>query len=343
VSPAGVEPPLLARLDLPPRRVAVVRASRIGDFVCATPALRALRAALPEAEVTLVALPFIEPLARRLASVDRFEAFPGFPGIAEQFFDPARLVQFLGRMQSRRFDLAVQLHGTGVYSNAFTLMLGAQATAGFVRPGDRADLLDAALPFPARGHEAQRLLALAECLGAPAQGEETEFPLRSEDRAEAAALLAGAPRPLIGLHAGARDAEKRWRPEGLARVARELLARYGGRAVVLGSEEELRAAATIAATLGARCLDLAGLTSLPVLGAVIERLDVLLTTDSAPAHIAYALGQPSVTLFRETEPARWGPPLPGPHAVLEARLHPDADGAALEAAAALLGFQRAAA
>ena len=49
-----------------------------------------------------------------------------------------------------------------------------------------------------------------------------------------------------------------------------------------------------------------------MLGAVIERLAVLLTNDSGPAHIAYALGVPSVTIFGETDPKRWGPPANGP-------------------------------
>jgi ADP-heptose:LPS heptosyltransferase len=59
-------------------------------------------------------------------------------------------------------------------------------------------------------------------------------------------------------------------------------------------------------------LDLTCRTSLPVLGAVIERLAVLLTNDSGPAHIAYALGVPTVTIFGETDPDRWGPPDNGP-------------------------------
>lgn len=76
---------------------------------------------------------------------------PGFPGIAEQLFEPRRALEFCAAMQAERFDLAVQMHGSGVYANPFTLLLGARVTAGFIRPGDSPGRLDAALPMPTCG------------------------------------------------------------------------------------------------------------------------------------------------------------------------------------------------
>src|SRR6185437_1509188 len=162
-------PGLLTRLACAgrsPRKVALLRASRIGDFLCATPAIRALRAALPDAEITMITLPLLRDMVERSPHLDRFVAFPGFPGVAEQFFDARRATAFFAAMQAERFDLAIQLQGSGVYSNPSTLLLGARATAGFIRPGDAPGLLDAALPMPACGSEVERLLALTSFLGA---------------------------------------------------------------------------------------------------------------------------------------------------------------------------------
>src|SRR6185312_11485326 len=141
-------PGLLARLPEAPRKVALLRASRIGDFLCATPAFRALRAALPGAEITLITLPLLRDLVEHSPQLDRFVAFPGFPGIAEQFFDARRTGAFLAEMRAERFDLAIQMQGSGVYSNPFTLLLGAHVTTGFIRQRDEPGLLDGALPIP---------------------------------------------------------------------------------------------------------------------------------------------------------------------------------------------------
>src|SRR5947209_18142837 len=104
---------LLARLPKLPGKVALVRASRIGDFICATPAFRAIRMALPQAEITMITLPMLRDLVIRSPHLDKFVAFPGFPGIAEQFFDARRSIHFFQDMQGKQLDLALQMQGSG--------------------------------------------------------------------------------------------------------------------------------------------------------------------------------------------------------------------------------------
>lgn len=309
-------PGLLAELPEPPRKVAVLRASRIGDFLCAIPALRALRAALPAAELILITLPMLHELALRLPCVDRVVEFPGYPGLAEQLFEAGRAAAFFREMQAENLDLAVQMQGSGVYSNPFVLMLGARLAAGFVRPGDGPGLLQAALPLPVSGHEIERTLALAEFLGVPSRGTEVELHLRPEDRREAGRLLDGLPEPWIGVHTGARDRTRRWRVERFAEAARRLLGEFRGTLILLGDEGERENAETVHRLTGGPALNLAGRTGLPALGAVIERLSVLLTNDTGPAHLAYALRAPVVTIFGGGDPARYGPLHPGPFEIL---------------------------
>ncbi len=95
------EPGLLGRLPEPPRKVAVLRASRIGDFINATPAFRALRRALPNARIDVITLPMLKDLAERCPSVDRCLPFPGYPGLADQLFDAREVLGLLSKCAGR--------------------------------------------------------------------------------------------------------------------------------------------------------------------------------------------------------------------------------------------------
>jgi ADP-heptose:LPS heptosyltransferase len=310
------QPGLLSRLPEAPRKVALLRASRIGDFICATPAFRALRNALPEAEITIITLPLLRDIALRLPYFDRYMPFPGYPGIAEQLFDARQTVQVFQAMQAERFDLAVQMQGTGMNSNPFCLLLGARATAGFIRPGDPPGLLDAALPYPQSSHEIHTVLSLSTFLGAPSLGDAIEFPLRREDFQTAEALIQGVKLPLIGLHPAARDATRRWMLDRFAATGSELQRRHGGTVLILGEAEEQSAGEQIARRIAGPCLNLIGKTSLVTLGALITHLSVFITNDTGPAHIAYALGAPTVTIFGGGSPLLNGPLQHGPFRVL---------------------------
>ncbi len=309
-------PGLLSRLPELPRKVVLLRASRIGDFICATPAFRALRRFLPDAEITIITLPMLHDIAMRLPYFDHFAPFPGYPGIAEQLFDARQTVQFLQTMQAERFDLAIQMQGTGVNSNPFCLLLGARTTAGFLRPGDSPGLLDAALPYPQSLHEVHTVLSLPTFLGIPAQGDEIEFPLLPEDHQNAASLLQGIPSPLIGLHPAARDITRRWMLDRFAATGTELQRRFGGTILILGEAEEQSTGEQLAQQIDAPCLNLVGKTSLVTLGAIIAHLSLLITNDTGPAHIAYALGTPTVTIFGASSPLLNGPLKVGPFRTL---------------------------
>jgi ADP-heptose:LPS heptosyltransferase len=272
----------------------------------------------------------VRELARRVPFIDRVVPFPGFPGMAEQFFRPRAALAFFEHMQVERFDLALQMHGSGAYSNPFTLMLGARQTAGFVGADRRDGLLDAALTLPENLPEVARCRALVSMLGAPSTEAGEYLRLLSADHDRARLLLEQHPQPWIGVHPGARDENKVWPLPRYFRVARSLADETGGTVYLLGSGDDAVDLPVGTGGIGgqpcksgarAGVVDLAGRTSLPQLAALIATLDLFLGNDSGPAHLAYALGTPSLTLFGGTDPERWGPQNwpniePGRHRVL---------------------------
>jgi|SRR5579871_728002 lipopolysaccharide heptosyltransferase II len=292
------------------RRVAVFRALQLGDMLVAVPALRALRAQYPQAEITLIGLPWAASFARRFhLYIDRFVAFPGFPGIPEAEYEAERTARFLAEQQSDSYDLAIQLHGSGESSNPFVLALGSSYTIGFAHE-QQSTAYRKFIPYPDQLPEIWRCLQLVRQLGCRSLSPRLEFPLTACDIAEAEALL----RPLrqqrrlrVGLHAGARSPARRWPAARFAALADALIERYHAQIVLTGSPQEEPAVRDVMRHMQSEPLNLAGLTSLGGLGAVIERLDLFISNDTGPAHLACAMETPSITIFGPADPRRWAP------------------------------------
>ncbi|HEY7060966.1 MAG TPA: glycosyltransferase family 9 protein [Chloroflexota bacterium] len=294
----------------PVRRVGVLRALNLGDLVVAVPALRALRAGFPDAEITLIGLPWAAAFARRLRGyVDRFVEFGGHPGIAEVPFEPRRCARFFAAQRAYGYDLAIQMHGSGRTSNAVVAALAARATVGYYE-GVPSPHLTLGAPYPRDRHEIARTLGLVRLLGCPDRGTHPAFPLLLADQAEADALLlplAGDPGPWVGIHAGAAAPARRWPPERFAAVADALAAQHGAAVVLTGGPGEANVAAAVAARIRAPALNLAGRTSVCGLAALIARLDLFVSADTGPMHVAAAVGTPSVAIFGPGDVRGWAP------------------------------------
>ena len=296
------------------RKLAVFRGLYLGDLVAATGALRALRRGYPEAEITLVSLPWATILAPHLPHVDRLLPYPGAPGLDGEG-SKEDLEKFLARVRAERFDLAVNMHGQGPASTRLVASFGARRSAGLTGTGIDAPSLDVEVPWDAEVHESRKLLLLATKIGGlptgAHDGAEPELRVRVEDYRRARALLPPG-RPLALVHSGASVSEKRWPEESFGQVAKELLRRGYAIAATGGSgEKELTRRVS---ELAPGTADLGGMTDLSTLIALVARADVLVSNDTGPAHLAYAFKTPSVTLFGpSTDVERWGP--------LDRRLH----------------------
>jgi ADP-heptose:LPS heptosyltransferase len=281
------------------RRIAVLRANALGDFIVTLPALDALRRAYPDAEIVLLGTPLhAELLAGRPGPVDRVVVVPLSRGIRDPLppaaEDPAELEAFFSRMRAERYDLAVQLHGGGRWSNGFLLRLGAGTTAG-LRAAD-APPLDRWIPYALYQHEVLRMLEVVALVGAHPVTIRPAVPVTATDRAEADAALGADSRPLVALHPGAVDPRRRWPVERFAAVG-DALAAVGARIVITGSRAERSIGEALAAQMRhpARCL--CGDLGLSGLVGVLERCALVVANDTGPRHLAEAVGTATVSMY----------------------------------------------
>lgn len=292
-----------------PSSVVLFRALQLGDMLCAVPALRALRAALPAARITLVGLPWTAQFASRFASyIDDFIAFPGHEAFPEQHVQQHALADFYAGMRARRFDMAIQLHGSGAQSNLVTRAFGARTMAGFgdERPGQG----EYFIAYPDHGAEPQRLLALTTALGAPAIGEQLEFPITDADERELGAsgiangLEAGS---YVCVHPGARLRGKCWPAVRFAQVADQIARQFGVKIVLTGSANESLLTSAVAGFMRTPAIDAAAPMSIGAMAALMKHSRLLIANDTGVSHIAAGMKLPSVIIFSKADIKRWAP------------------------------------
>lgn len=281
------------------RRVAVLRGGGLGDLVFALPALDALRAAYPDADVSLVGPAWQEELLRgRPGPVDRFIALP--PAVEASLRGQAgdgvatSVDRFVAALAARRFDLAVQLHGGGRNSNPFVRRIGARVAVG-LRSED-APPLDRVVPYVYYQPEVLRALEVVGLVGAEPVALEPRLVLTVRDLRAGRALLPVADRPLVVVHPGAGDPRRRWPAEAFAAVARQL-ADEGATIAAVGGPGDRELAAVLRAELGERLVDLVGRCRLGELVGVLGLANVVIGNDSGPSHLAAALGARTVVVY----------------------------------------------
>lgn len=290
------------------KKIGVFRALQLGDMLCAIPAIRALRYAYPNAQITLLGLPWAKAFCERFdAYFDGFIHFPGYPGLPEQTFDPNVFYQFLDRMQAERFDLLLQMQGNGSVVNAMMELFGARYVAGFKTDGHYAPGNGLFLDYPDHGSEIERHLALMSYLGINSRGTELEFPLTEADITELNQLqLLLNKNEYVCVHPGSRGEWRQWPVEHFAALA-DLCIERGYQAVITGTKDETRIVNAVISKMKHVPVNTAGKTSLGAVGALIKDAALLISNCTGVSHIAAAFKIPSIVISMDGEPQRWGP------------------------------------
>jgi lipopolysaccharide heptosyltransferase II len=300
------------------RRILVVRMWAVGELVMATPVLRALREAYPEARIDLLVGRSLAPLARGLPWIDECIAVEEGPLLAGR---PGAWLGLVAALRRRRYDLGLCLHQS-VLLAVLIWLAGVRWRVGFDRDGEGfSHHVRVSCNVPGR-HQVDEYLANVRALGLEPRDPWPE--VRWDDAAGRAADVALAPlagrRFRVGLaptgghnlaaaQLGTNVHLKRWPPSHYVELARELSRSGDVGLVLLGGAAEAESAAAIAAAVPA-AVDLSSRLDLATLAAVTAALDLVIANDSGPMHVAAAAGTRVLALFGPTDAALCGPRSP---------------------------------
>ncbi|HEY8486383.1 MAG TPA: glycosyltransferase family 9 protein [Limnochordales bacterium] len=293
-------------------RILVLQLCPIGDTLFGTPALRALRGRFPSAHITVVTWASNRDILAGNPHVDEIVTVPG----------ALKLPKVLRRLAEQDFDAVVGLSNMGSWLTIFT---SARVRVGF-NSQTLGWLYTAAVPDRRDRHAVDYCLDVVAVLGARPLGRHLEIFLSEQDRQAARRLLetlerearpAGGQAPLrVAMHPGGRYFPlKRWSPAGFAHVADYLAGQYRAQVVLVGGPDDVPLAQAIVEECRlAEPLVAAGRTTLKQTAALIELCDLFVGNDSAPTHLAVAVGTPVVALFGPTSVTNFRPL--GPHDVV---------------------------
>jgi ADP-heptose:LPS heptosyltransferase len=319
-----------SRVPVAPR-ILLIRPDHLGDLVLTTPALAALKASAPDANLTMMVGPWSSAVVERHPAIDRLITcpFPGFQRAAQKALAPYTLLfRTAHQLRRDRYDIAINLRPDFWWGAALIYLAAIPRRVGYaIAPAT--PFLTHTLPFTPPEHATVsnlRLLSAGlQTLGydaLPTPYTPTRYPAyfqpRPDEQAWTAQQLAQADITLdtsiVVIHAGTGGAVKLWRTDGWSHIADWLptnkLLPPPVHIILTGSQQERPMLEEIARGTHTTPLLLTN-TTVGQLAAIIARATLVLGVDNGPLHLAAALHRPSLSLFGPTDPrifGPWGPP-----------------------------------
>ena len=286
------------------RKVLLVRLRSIGDTVLATPSLAAMKRFIPNARVDILVETWVAPVLDGHPNVTRVITL-------ERNSLPAR-ARVARQIRAERYDVVYNLHG-GTTATLLTRATGARHRVGYATY-QYAQLHNHQAPSPSllwgqtKTHSVEQQLALLGWTGVPVTDRPpTQLAVTAtaasavEDRLQAAGLDG---KKIALIHPAAAFATKQWAADKFARVV-EFLADNGFASVAIAGPSEKEVLNSLIENCSAKIVtfDL----TLPEVTALAARSQLFVGNDSGIAHIASAVGTPSVVVFGSSNIAHWRP------------------------------------
>lgn len=291
------------------KKIAVLRANALGDFIVTLPALQCIRDTYPQAEIVLLGRPWHQQyLLEGRTPVNRVVVVPVKKGIRDEAGETENeeaVNRFFTSMEKEQFDIAISFQGNGVSANPFIKRLKAKLTVGLSCA--EAENPDRFLPYYYYQSEVIRFMEVSRLVGAATTYLEPSLNVLQQDREEAAALMADLPdQPYVVLHPVAMDIRRAWPYEYYAALA-DYLSRKGFTVIFTGSAPDKPVAHAIIEAMQTTAINSCGYLSLGGLTALLANAALMIAADTGPLHLARAVQTPSIGFYWAPNLINWGP------------------------------------
>jgi len=279
------------------RRILIRSTNWIGDAVMTTPAMGAVRATFPDAEITVVANPMVAELFRFHPDCDDVIVFD------KKRKDSGLLgfLSFAAELRRGQYDLAI-LFQNAVEAALMTFFARIPQRVGY-RTDGRGVLLTHGVPVGAAErslHHTSYYLHMLESIGIKGGEGRLRLACTLEELSWADGLLSGNKWAAINPGA-AYGSAKRWYPERFAAVADTIAREFGLRILLTGGPGETEIGADIEKAMSEPCLNMVGKTTVRQMSALLSHCALMVTNDSGPMHVAAAFDVPIVAVFGSTD------------------------------------------
>jgi len=281
------------------RRILIVKPSSLGDIIHSLPVLWALRKTYPDAYIGWVVKDVWQDLLADNPLIDHLIILKkGLGGI----------ISAIRETRSLKFDTAIDLQGL-FRSGIITFFSGAKTRTGFSNARELAPIFYNNKVIVPQGH----IHAVDRYMMTVSNPPLLNFPLyiAIEDAEWAKEFLMENnlynKRPLIAINPSARWVKKRWPAASFSALINQLINELKAGIIIVGSKEDIPIAEEINSHVNERIAIATGKTSLKRLPALLANVNLLVTNDSGPMHIAAAIGTPVVALFGPTDHRLTGP------------------------------------
>ena len=297
------------------RRILIVKPSSLGDIIHSLPVLWALRKIYPDAYLGWVVKEAWQDVLADNPLIDHLIILKkGASGIRSA----------IRETRSLRFDTAIDLQGL-FRSGIITFFSGATERIGFSNARELAPVFynNKVIVSPGKLHAVDRYMLTVSAITCPqiplnpplikGESRKLEFPLffNIEDAEWVKQFLLennlSDMKPLIAINPSARWIKKRWPAVSYSALINQLIKELKAGIIIVGSKDDVPIANEISSLVHEKIGIATGKTSIKSLAALLTRVNLLITNDSGPMHIAAALGTPVVALFGPTDPKLTGP------------------------------------